>query len=234
MASSEALDSMSEGHPTETQEATGSNSRPTRQSRPKKRSHSRASTRHKNKRSKSDKGKHHRQPRKERQQHKKRRSRRTRSPSTRSSDSSSSGESTIIGYSSASSSESENSDIYNFNPPQSAFGAHIGANVSKKMIKRIMNNEFIDLSKLLPIQYSSNSQSDELELTVDSKNNTCFKKKKEYENTPFFNVERSLRHFQLIYINTHPCKSIRDLTALTRDFLTYRKHIIDIVKQGGD
>ena len=190
MASSEALDSMSEGHPTETQEATGSNSGPTRQSRPKKRSHSRSSTRHKNKRSKSDKGKHHRQPRKERQQHKiliikKRRSRRTRSPSTRSSDSSSSGESTIIGYSSASSSESENSDIYNFNPPQSAFGAHIGANVSKKMIKRIMNNEFIDLSKLLPIQYSSNSQSDELELTVDSKNNTCFKKKKNTKTLPF-------------------------------------------------
>ena len=44
--------------------------------------------------------------------------------------------------------------------------------------------------------------------------------KKEHEYTLLSNVERSLRHFQLIYINTHPSKSITDLTALTCSFLS--------------
>ena len=40
--------------------------------------------------------------------------------------------------------------------------------------------------------------------------------------------------FQLIYIETHPSKSTKELIILTRELLTYRKHIIDILKQGGD
>ena len=40
--------------------------------------------------------------------------------------------------------------------------------------------------------------------------------------------------FQLIYIETHPSKSTKELLILTRELLTYRKHIIDILKQGGD
>ena len=40
--------------------------------------------------------------------------------------------------------------------------------------------------------------------------------------------------FQLIYIETHPSKSTKELLILTRELLTYRKHIIDIVKQCGD
>ena len=39
---------------------------------------------------------------------------------------------------------------------------------------------------------------------------------------------------QLIYIETHPSKSTKKLLILTHELLTYRKHIIDIVKQGGD
>ena len=39
---------------------------------------------------------------------------------------------------------------------------------------------------------------------------------------------------QLIYIETHSSKSTKELLILTHELLTYRKHIIDIVKQGGD
>ena len=40
--------------------------------------------------------------------------------------------------------------------------------------------------------------------------------------------------FQLIYIKTYPSKSTKDLLILTRELLTYRKHIIDNLKQGRD
>ena len=52
-------------------------------------------------------------------------------------------------------------------PLPSAFSSQIGAHLSKKLIKRIRNNTFIDFSDLLPLQQSSAPHADELELSVD-------------------------------------------------------------------
>ena len=69
-------------------------------------------------------------------------------------------------------------------PLPSAFSSQIGAHLSKKkkLIKRIRNNTFIDFSDLLPLQQSSAPHADELELSVDSKNNPCFIKKSKVTN----------------------------------------------------
>ena len=134
MASNETPDSLSEGHVTETQEATGSSTRPARQSRPK--------SDHTPGRPPGTSTRNHSLTRENITDCHEKNASRIRSASQ-----------DIIAeivhhqlaqvtnphlvsqqlllYSSAGSSKSENSDIYNFNPPQSAFGAYIGANVLK-------------------------------------------------------------------------------------------------------
>ena len=119
-------------------------------------------------------------------------------------------------------------------PPPSAFSSQIGAHLSKKLIKCIRNNTFVDFSDLLPLQQCSALHADELELSVDSKNNPCFIKKQSKKSLSFLMWSEAYNSFQLIYIETHPSKSTKELLVLTRKRLTYRKHIIDIVKQGGD
>ena len=221
-------------------DATGSNDNnagSTRRARSKTRSKSKRSS--KRKRSHTSRNRDHsgtkrRHHHKENQKSKKRHGRRTRSPST--SCSSSSGESTIIDCNTDtdSSSESEDSDMNTYIPLPSAFSSQIGAHLSKKLIKRIRNNTFIDFSDLLPLQQSSALHADELELSVDSKNNPCFIKKQSKKSLSFLMWSEAYDIFQLVYIETHPSKSTKELLILIRELLTYRKHIIDIVKQGGD
>ena len=73
----------------------------------------------------------------------------------------------------------------------------------KKLIKRIRNNTFIDFSDLLPLQQSSAPHADELELSVDSKNNPCFIKKQSNKSLSFLMWSEAYDIFQLIYIETH-------------------------------
>ncbi len=167
--------------------------------------------------------------------HKKRKNKhRRRSPST-SPDNSTSGESSSNSSSYSESNDQESDDSYKhvFVPPTTAFGSHIGSNVTKRIKKRIANHEYIDFSDLITLHVSS-SASEQLSIAIDSDNKPYFEKKQSKKSLTFYQWNEAFDIFHLIYVQNHPAKSIKDHINLTRELLTYRKHIMDIVKQGGN
>lgn len=124
------------------------------------------------------------------------------------------------------SSESE----YENDLPVTSFGCKTGDNISKKMVKKIRNDEFVEFQDLLP-NFTKNS---DFCLTLDEENNAKFVRKNQRENLRFTQWSEAFDIFSVIYVETHPQFGNDKSVKLMKELMTYRGTIRNIMKQGGN
>ena len=130
-------------------------------------------------------------------------------------------------YSSSSVSDSEP-----YTPPIIPFGSKAGESASKSIIKNITRDKFIELSDILPMTETENTNTPNSYLQLDQ--NIRVIQNNRHKALTFQQWSCAFNNFTVIYLKTHPQRNTTDTVNLTQNLITYHNNIANLMKQGGD
>ena len=116
--------------------------------------------------------------------------------------------------------------------PPVSYGGKVGDSVCKTIVKNIKKGKYINFGDLLPDRSEYDTKSD-IFVKIGDKGTHQFEKRGKTRILTFTEWSEAFDIFMMINIDIQ-CSKNKDTKSLLKDMLTYRKHVMSMMKDGGD
>ena len=115
--------------------------------------------------------------------------------------------------------------------PLAPFDHLVGESTNETLRKKILKNKFVEFSELLP-EYGSPQNKEYAFKMKQSSKSTTLVRQKEKRNLPMYEWLKAYDIFTAIYLER--ATTVKEMNALTKSLLTYRRNIQDLKEKGYD
>ena len=116
--------------------------------------------------------------------------------------------------------------------PPVSYGGNVGDSVCKTIVKNIKIGKYVNFGDLLPDRSEPDTKSD-IFVKIGDKGTPQFEKRGKTRILTFTEWSEAFDIFMMINIDIQ-CSKNKDTKSLLKDMLTYRKHVMSMMKDGGD